>query len=228
MPNSAKIVLIFASYFAIHYISRLLYKQFNLKGRTTRKIVYASTGVLTLLFPFIFDDHLPVALICCIFLLVAWISREFGLLKYINDILHKSYGSIFQPIIAYLLFLGYDFVTTLCCDTNQYILYFIPMLVTSFADPMAAGVGRRYPLMQLSWINKTKSLGGFLAFLFTAFLICFLCFLVFVPDMSIQQKIYPGLIIGLVCAVAELVADRGWDNVFVPLISFIIVYMVMY
>lgn len=228
MNNSIKIALVFLTYFAIHYVCKELYKRLDLKGDTTRKLVHAATGVLTLSFPFIFDDHLPVALICGIFLIVAWVSREFGWLNYINDILHQSYGSIFQPIIAYLLFLGYDFVTTVCCDTNQYILYFIPMLITSFADPSAAAVGRRYPIMGLSLIHKLKSLGGFLAFTCVATLICIVCFSIFIEDMNFSQKFGAGIVIGLVSAFGELVSEKGWDNVIVPSVSFAILVMVMY
>ncbi|HMP31412.1 MAG TPA: hypothetical protein PKD85_17560, partial [Saprospiraceae bacterium] len=145
MADPIKITIILGLYFVINIISEYIYKRFNLRAESTRKIVHTSVGILTLLFPFIFDNYLPVAVICVIFLLVAWLSKIFNFLDSINDIFHKSYGSIMDPIIAFLLFLGYDFVGTICCDTPQYILYVLPMLTAAFADPIAATIGRRYP-----------------------------------------------------------------------------------
>jgi phytol kinase len=220
-----KISLVILAYIAIHIVGELLYKYRGIKGDTTRKIVHASTGVMTLLFPFIFDDYLPVGILCSIFFIVAWLSKEFEFLKSINDILRKSYGSMMDPVMAFLLFLGYDFVGTICCDTPQYILYFLPILITAFCDPMAAGVGRRYPLIKT---YKEKSLGGFLAFFVSAVLISIICFYIFIPSMSFGQKLLVSATIAFVTAVVETIIDRGFDNLLIPTAAFGVIYLMLY
>jgi dolichol kinase len=225
MADPIKVLIIIALYFVINFVSESIYKKFNLRAETTRKIVHTSVGILTLLFPFIFDNYLPVAIICIIFLLVAWLSKQFKFLNSINDIFRKSYGSIMDPIIAFILFLGYDFVGTICCDTPQYVLYVLPMLIGAFCDPIAASIGRRYPLIKT--IN-TKSLGGFSAFVISAVLISIGCFLIFIPTMTLNEMIKVSVGIAVVGAISETATNKGLDNFVIPLSTFVMTYLLLY
>lgn len=225
MSDPVKVAIIIGLYFAIHVVSEQIYNRFKLRAESTRKIVHTSVGVLTLLFPYIFDNYLPVAIICLIFLSTAWLSKQFKFLKSINDIFRSSYGSIMDPIIAFLLFAGYDIVGTICCDTPQYILYVLPMLIASFSDPIAASFGRRFPIKKT--INS-KSLGGFLAFLISAMVISILCFYIFIPTMTIQEKVMVGFGIGLAGGLSETFTSKGLDNFAIPIACFIMIYLLLF
>jgi phytol kinase len=225
MSDLVKVTIIIGLYFVINIVSEQIYHKFKLRAESTRKIVHTSVGVLTLLFPFIFDNYLPVAIICLIFLSTAWLSKQFKFLKSINDIFRKSYGSLMDPIIAFLLFAGYDIIGTICCDTPQYILYVLPMLIGAFCDPIAASIGRRYPIKMT--INS-KSLGGFLSFLISAMLVSIVCFFIFIPTMSLQEKIMVAFGIALAGAAGETFTTKGWDNFVIPLATIFMIYLLLY
>jgi dolichol kinase len=225
MNITLKISLVILAFVIIHIIGEYLYKSWDIKGDTTRKIVHTATGVMTLFFPFIFDDYLPVGLLCGVFFAIAWLSKEFEFLKSINDILRKSYGSMMDPVMAFCLFVGYDFVGTLCCDTPQYILYFLPMLITAFCDPIAAGIGRRYPIIKTI---KEKSLGGFLAFFTAALVISMVCFMIFVSSMSTGQMLMVSLILAFATALTESLVQKGFDNLLIPVAAFAVLYFSLY
>ena len=222
------VFLVYLAFAVVFGIGEIGFHYFGMRSEATRKLIHAGIGVITLTFPFLFDDHLPVLAICAPFLLLDVLAKEFNFLKSVHSIVRKSYGTLAYPVIVYPLFWGYDFVGTLCCDTPQYVLYFIPILIMAFADPIAAIVGKRMPLYKLHLFNNEKSVGGFLAFFVTAFVICLVCFAIFVKTMSIGQMVFVGTMIGIFTGIIEILTRKGWDNFAIPAVSFIMVYFMLF
>ena len=228
MSTQALIFLVYLAFALVFLFGELGFHKFGMRPESTRKLVHLGIGLITLSFPFLFDDHLPVLAICAPFLLMDVLAKEFNFLKSIHSIVRKSYGTLAYPVIVYPLFWGYDFVGTLCCDTPQYALYFVPILIMAFSDPMAAVVGKRYPLYKLQLFETEKSLGGFLAFYLSALVICIVCFALFIETMTIGQMFFVGSMIGIFTGLAEVFTRRGWDNFAIPAVAFVMVYFMLY
>ena len=106
---------------------------------SVRKILHAGSGLLTLSFPFLFNDLWPVLLltgataILIAALKFAWWHRRLG--RVVNDVKRTTLGEIYFPIAVAIVF-------WLACGQSP--LYRIPMLVLTLADATGALIGLRY------------------------------------------------------------------------------------
>jgi len=92
------------SFLALFGIAEILYHKVNVKAEWTRKLVHFGTGILTLLFPVMLNDHLYVFFLCASFALLLLASLRFNRLKSIHAIDRKSYGSISYPVFERRVF----------------------------------------------------------------------------------------------------------------------------
>jgi hypothetical protein len=83
-----------ASFLALFGLAELGYHVFKYQGENTRKFVHIGTGLLTMLFPLVFEEMIWVVLLCLSFLILLLLSQRFHFLKSINDIDRHSHGSI--------------------------------------------------------------------------------------------------------------------------------------
>ena len=133
-----------------------------------------------------------------------------------NNIERVSYGTIYFPLSVLLLAILF---------WDKPISYFISILVLTFADPVAAIVGKRSTAYYYPWRDK-KSVNGSLAMFSVSFIIVLL-------GTDIMAKVFGAvfylplpIIFGLslftaVCAtLSELISYRGTDNLTIPLITF--------
>lgn len=183
------------------------------RPETTRKMFHTGSGVLTLAFPFLFDEAWPV------FLLTGASTLFIGAIKFLpalrarvgqvaNRVERSTLGEVYFPISVALLFwmtIGED-----------PLLFVIPILVLTFADATCALVGGRYGMTRYVGANASKSLEGSVAFVVVAFF-CIHVPLLLWAGVGRAESLLIATTLALLVMVLEGSAWRGLDNLFIPI-----------
>jgi len=183
-----------------------------------RKALHVTMGLVTLSFPYIFEESWPVAVLS---IATAVILSFVGKLKMLNSwgcVLkadgRQSYGHICFPLAIGVLF-------TL---TFEQPLYFcIPVLILTLADAVSALVGIRYGAHKYTTVDGAKSTEGSLAF-FTFALLGTLIPLDLFTSMPADQTLFISLIMGILAMLFEGIAWRGFDNLAIPLGALLVLH----
>ena len=224
------ILVLSIAFLMLFSIAELCYHKLKWHGEHSRKLVHIGTGFLSLLFPVLLTSFWSVFMLCTLFLIILLISLKFNLLRSINDIDRKSYGSILFPIIVCIVFYLYKIISfgQSIDNIEKYNYYYLPILIMALCDPTAAIIGKRWPIGKIKMGNETKTLVGALGFLIMAFILC----LIFVP-MSL--KLQSGLTFWFACiaisigtCITEFLSKKGFDNFLIPFVAIIILYFCEY
>ena len=202
-------------FLALFSIAEILYHILKIKVEYTRKIVHINTGLITLSFPILIDNHWLVLLLSCGFLLILSLSLRFNLLKSINAIDRISRGSLIYPIVVYGLFLVY-------VTYGSLLFFYLPILILAICDPLACLAGRKWPKGKYKVGTDTKTLVGSAAF-FTSSLLVSIVLLLFFSELSLIILSSTSLIIATITTFAESLSQKGYDNLFIPLTALLII-----
>ncbi len=143
-----------------------LYQKWQpLSPEASRKLFHIGGGLTTLTFPLVFASPWPVVLLALItipsLLAVKYIRALKGNL---GSVLYRvdraSFGEIYFPLSVCLLFVF---------ARGNAILFLIPVLILTLADPAAAVIGCRYGRLRYTLIKGHKSVEGSAAFFLVAF-----------------------------------------------------------
>lgn len=215
------------SFLALFGIAEWIHHTFKVKAEYTRKLVHFGTGILTLLFPILLNNHWLVLFLCASFALILLVSLKFNLLRSINGIDRKSYGSLAYPLAVYLAYLAYDWgKINLSIYGKGYILFYLPILILAICDPLAALTGKRWQYGKYKIGLETKTLMGSGMFFICAFILS-LCFLLIDPSLHFSLRILVvALVIAIITTLTEAFSKNGLDNLFIPLAGIIALYSV--
>ncbi|MEM8523158.1 MAG: phosphatidate cytidylyltransferase [Bacteroidota bacterium] len=205
MLNIVYLTLAFLLLFAS---AEWLYHKRNIKAEVTRKYVHIATGLLTLFFPLMLENHWFVLLLCESFMLILVASLRLNLLPSINAVDRKTSGSLMYPIIVYGCYLVYSYY-------DQFMFYYIPILILALCDPIAAFVGMNYPKGKYQTFGKTKTWSGSLCFFGVAVVICLLL-MIGVENMTFTAALPIAITVGAATATAEALTHGGYDNFTIP------------
>lgn len=209
MSNSLIHTIFLAAGFLLLFASgEFLYHVLKVKAELTRKYVHFSTGFITMLFPPLIGNHWLVMALCGSFLLILAISMRFDLLKSINAVDRKTHGSILYPIVVYGCYLAYDY-------SEHFSYFYIPVLILAVSDPVAALVGKGYPIGKYTIFGHSKTLSGSLGFLVSAVILCISLF-IFVDERSFGFALVAALVIAFCTTILEAVSHKGYDNFTIP------------
>lgn len=224
MPDIKNFLILAALFLILFIIAEILYRKGGMIVERTRKIVHIGTGLLTLLFPLMLSSHWEVFILCLSFAVLLLISQYTGLLPSVNEIKRLSYGSLAFPLAVWICFLIYSYMkekTNLAFDAR--LFFYLPILIMAIADPVAALVGRRYPVRKYKVYNGTKSLMGSVTFFLVAFIISLLVFYYFTPQIS-GHLIFISIMLALATTIAEGITPLGLDNLTIPLVALLILH----
>ncbi|MCF0069472.1 hypothetical protein LZD49_03255 [Dyadobacter sp. CY261] len=196
-----------ACFLTLFGVAECLYRFLKVKAEWTRKIVHICTGLLTLLFPLMLSNHWQVLFLCGSFLLILLASLKFGWLPSINAIDRFSYGSILFPIVVYLLFLIFQLAQ------KGPVVFYLPILILAICDPVAALVGKRFPVGRYKVWDCGKSLSGSMAFLVAALLVTVATFYCLGNVSGAASLI---VLIPVTATVSEALGVKGMDNLTIP------------
>lgn len=182
--------------------AEFLHHAMRVPSEWSRKFLHISGGALSLTMPRLFGHPAYVLVLAAAFLLLLWGSRRLGLLQSVHRVDRNSEGSVLFPIPIFLCF-------WLAWYRADWVLFSLPVLVLTLADPAAFIAGRRWhwrPYRVGS--SSEKTLGGSLAFAVVTWGLG-VCFL--------SEKIGQPLLLAAVATWVEARSGRGWDNLTVPL-----------
>lgn len=209
--NLSNTLILAGCYLALFTIGELLYHVGKVKVEITRKFVHVGTGLLALLFPLLLDSYWWVLFLCISFAVILICSLRFDLLKSINAIDRKSVGSLAYPVAVYGCYLSYSF------QGQQYIYYYLPVMILAISDPLAALCGKQWPWGAYRIAGASKTLMGSLVFFVSAFLVTLLSWCYFYGSDMAMGKLLAFALIALLATLAEAVSRDGYDNVSIPL-----------
>lgn len=198
-------------------ISEWLYLKKNVQVEITRKISHIGTGILTLLFPVFLTSHWEVLILCSSFLVLLVLSIRFKFLKGINNVERTTYGSVLYPVAVYLVYLAY-------ASTGNLGHFYAPILILAISDPVAALVGKNWPMIPYSIGSEEKTVAGSVAFSISAFFIAGMIWIVGGEVLSVQS-IFTVLAIAILSALTEAVSRKGWDNLSIPLSVLLVIWV---
>ena len=202
----------------IHYYQRA----WGLAPETSRKLFHLGGGLTTLALPWMFSDVWPILLLTAItvpaLLTLKHVRRlRDGLGDVLYGVTRPSLGEVYFPLSACLLFvLAHD----------RPLLYAVPLLTLTLADPMAAIIGSRFGSLQYMTRDGHKSLEGSLAFFVVTFFCTACALLLTTPAPGVAV---PGvaLTLALLLTLVEAISWRGLDNLLIPVTGFIFLESLM-
>ena len=204
--------LIYLSLFflALFVVSEVLYHHFKVKVELTRKFVHVGTGLLSLLFPLFLSNIWSVFFLCGSFFLILIGTLKYNLLQSVNAIRRESVGSLAFPMAVSVSFFAYNSVG------QQYIFYYVPILILAFCDPIAALSGKNFPYGKYTIGAAKKTAVGSTMFFLSACLVYF-CIALFLHLNIDNSCLIKGFAIALATTIAEAVSGKGYDNITIPL-----------
>ncbi len=190
-----------------------------------RKLLHMGMGLVTLSFPWLFDELWPI-IVLGVFSVAGMLSLRLvrGLKSslgcVVGSVSRSSFGEVYFPIAVGVLFTLYLF------DAHpdpayRLMLYCIPVLLLTLADAVAALVGVRYGHAHYTTSDGRKSIEGSLAF----FLVGFFCThvpLVLFTDLGKVECLLIGLLLAWLAMMFEAIAWAGLDNLALPLVSYLL------
>ncbi len=205
--NTALLSSLFLVLFAI---GEVLYHILKISADNTRKLTHLSSALLCLFFPKFLQEPIYVFLLCASFAVLLTVSKKLNLLKSINNVKRKSYGSLAFPIAVFMIFSNWYYLG------NNNFIFFISLIVMGVSDPLAAFVGEKWQIKN-NKSTDTKSNIGSLSFFISAFVLVLYC------DFYFQIHFGPSLIIysflyALSACIAERFTPLGLDNITIPLV----------
>jgi phytol kinase len=221
-------------------IPLVLYKKGKISKFAARKSVHMFAGLAILSSPFYFWPFWPTIIAGTLTVFVFFSSKE-SKVKQLKDLydaiseeqedgLKRAFlqGPFFYCLsITSLVFIFGIFAA------DQFYFPIAGILIMIVADTLASVIGKRWGKISLSlpWTNSKRTLEGSLTFFGTAFLLCFLSFLLFGLLIPIQEPltlptilIY-SLITSSIATVIELISPSTFDDLTVPLGSTLIIYL---
>ncbi len=205
--NMAILSGLFLSLFGV---AEILYHFLKVKAELTRKFVHMGTGLLTFLFPVMLGNHWFVLILCSTFALLLILSLKYKWFPSINAIDRDSVGSLAYPAAVYGCYLVYDYFN------QNYIYFYLPILILAICDPLAALVGKRWPLGKYKVGMDNKTLMGSTTFFVSAVILTLLFFFFPRVEKTTLELILHSVFIALVAAIVEAYSKRGYDNLTIP------------
>jgi dolichol kinase len=197
-----------------------LRKRVDLDPETARKIVHVGSGILAMSFPWLFTSPYPVAAACgvsAVGLLVIRHTTVFPRMfkEALGSVDRGSGGEFYFPLAVALLF---------PLSRGDLALYLIPVCVLTFSDTAAAVLGSRYGLTHYRSMSGRKSIEGSVAFFVVTLAITY-CLLLQWSGRDNSELLLMALSVAVATTLVEAVATGGTDNLAVPLIAFLFLFL---
>ena len=201
--------------FLVLVVIKLIDKKVKFNGEIKRKLFHVTMGLVMLIFPYIFKNWISVGILALIALVFMFLLKNTKLKQSLGNVLYsvdrESLGEVFFIISVFTIFYW---------SKGDKILYSIPILILTFADSVAALVGKNYAKKNLAEFNEdAKSIEGSFMFFMVAFLATHIPLLLF-TNVGREETLIISLIVGFNVALIEMISHTGNDNLFIPLTTY--------
>ncbi len=177
----------------------------------TRKLLHTAMGLVTLSFPWLFARSWPVwtlaAVSSLLLLAIKWLprlKRDYG--GVVGAVDRQTLGDLYFPLAVAITFE---------LAGGQAVLFVAPVAMLTFADAVAALIGLRYGTIRYQSGSAHKTLEGSVAFFVVAFFSVQLP-LTLLTGLDTLPVLLISLLLAGVVMLAEGMASRGLDNLFIP------------
>lgn len=218
--NLLNTIYLAGAYLVLFASAEFFYHKLKTRAEITRKYVHIVTGLLTMLFPPLIDNHWLVLFLCGSFLVILLVSLRLRLLPSINAVDRKTRGSILYPVIVYGCYLMY-------LENHQFMYYYIPILILTFCDPMAALVGKHFPRGRYKTFGHIKTLSGSAGF-FIAAVITTTCLMMSMEEAVLRDTLIIALSVAFITTIAEAFTHKGYDNLTIPFSALVVLEILNY
>lgn len=226
LPSTSDIIsllLLFLSLMMLIVLSELIRRHFQWPQEVTRKMVHVSVGLLMLLTPVFLDTSLPLLVLATFFTVFNFMALRKNLLPGIH-IDPRNLGTVYYPFSFFILVLLFW--------EHYKVVILAALLVMAIADAAAAIVGNSFSRPHLYFlIRDKKSVEGSAAMFCVSGLAVFFILHLYPPAEMMDHNSWMiflfALITALIATAAEALGDRGNDNLWVPLLSAIVLYFLL-
>jgi len=194
-------------------------KYLNIAPNRTRKFIHIITGLIICLVAAFLSSNIPILIFAFLYIFIDIWALIKGKFKSIHPD-SKSLGTVFYAISIFLL------AFILWGELKP--LFIIANLIMVVPDALAAIVGENYAKRYFVPLEEKKSLiGAATMFSFTVLIV--VSTLPFFYSYSWLYYLFIAITVGIIATVAELLSIRGSDNISVPFLSalFLYVFLVM-
>jgi phytol kinase len=190
-----------------------------------RKLLHVGMGLVTVSFPWLFDQSWPVLLLGGLSLAAMLALRTLsglrgGIGTVVSGVGRASLGEIYFPLAVAILFHLYLLEEGVGPE-YRVLLYCIPLLLLTLADAAAALVGVQYGYWRYTTSEGQKSTEGSFAFFLCAFF-CVHVPLLLATDLGRPQTLLIALLLAWLAMLFEAVAWAGLDNLVLPLVAYLL------
>ena len=219
MNDNLKYYILYAIlYGIILLLGEGMYRYLRFNEAHTRNFSHFSAGLLSLPYPWLFSSHWWVLLLSVQSSAVLLLTRSAGFFPSHHKAANDSLGSPLFFASLYLCYLVFRL-------TDNTAFFLLPILILTISDMTASLVGRNYgnPSGERSriWPIKGKTLAGSIAFFLTALIISSF-FYHRKMGMNIGSALAMGAGIAFATTIGEAWSVNGFDNLFIPVITLII------
>jgi len=130
-------VLFVVVFLCLIFICELLYRKFQLKAETTRKIAHTLSSLFSLAFLYTFQSYTYVIILGIVFFLLLSVGKRYQFFKSIDAVQRKTAGSYLLPVSICSLFV-------ISKESGNQLLFVLPILVLGISDPLASIIGTTY------------------------------------------------------------------------------------
>ncbi len=215
-------VILLAGMIGLLAVTERLHRFHPHRAEALRKLVHLATGVAVLPAPWLFTSPLPILIIAIFFAAANFWSIRRGRLKSIHAVSRPSLGTFYYPVSFIILLLVFW--------ERSVMILTIAFALMAFGDAAAglvAGKVSRRKILPLPW--DKKSLQGSAAMLVISTLIVALGLALFKNSHSLswENGLHIALAIGVLAAAAEALSYRGSDNLTVPLLAALALFIIL-
>ncbi|WP_200269282.1 diacylglycerol/polyprenol kinase family protein [Luteolibacter pohnpeiensis] len=196
---------------------RFLTVQLGASPEVARKSVHVMMGLLCAAFPWIFDGPVPVWVLAAMATVPLTVLRlvpkwKAGIGAALHGVGRPSYGEVlFAPSVALVFQLA----------AGRALLHVIPIGILTIADAAGALAGTKWGKRRYGCGDGWKTIEGSLVFLVAAFF-CVSMPLIILGGYYWLNATWIALILAILAMMAEGLADRGFDNLIIPLGAFFV------
>lgn len=210
-----EIALVLATGIAMFVLLGALHSTREIHPELLRKLLHVGTGLIALSFPLLFGSGWPVFVVMATAALIVTVIRWSSLCASLGNVLYgvarSSQGEYYFLAAIALLFGLAD---------GDVLLFWVPLMILTFADTAAALVGVRFGHRRLAVVGSSKTIEGSMAFLFVAF-VCALAPITLLTRLEGAEIVLISTVLAVSTTVAEAFARKGLDNLLVPLVAFL-------
>ena len=194
--------------FAIIGLSALLLKLGWLKDEGSRKFIHVGVGNWIIVAYVVFDQLWLALIPPFTFIILNYISYRFDLVKAMEreDKSSSDLGTVYYAISLFMVVLmDYLFF-------NDWMFSMIPILIMAYGDGLSAIIGMRF---ESAKVFQNKSVYGTLTMFVVSLIIGFV----------LLNSLWIVVLVAATAALVELYSPRGFDNLTVPLLVYLLLYV---